>query len=133
MKKAKEELSVVTGARGYVGYALVKELSGRPGKIRVLLRHDTKTLDEFNVEKAMGDICDYESLEKAFKGATTVYHVAGLVDIEGNRDRLVWEVNYNGTKNVVAACKKCGVKNLVYVSSVDCIPATKGTAKIREY
>lgn len=133
MKKAKEELSVVTGARGYVGYALVKELSQRPGRIRVLLRHDTKSLDEFNVEKAMGDICDYDSLEKAFEGATTVYHVAGLVDIEGNRDRLVWEVNYNGTKNVVAACKKCGVRNLVYVSSVDCIPASKGTAKIKEY
>ncbi len=129
----KESLSVVTGARGYVGYALVSELAQRPGRIRVLLRHDCKELDRFGCEKIMGDICDYASLEKAFEGADTVYHVAGLVDIEGTRDRLVWSVNYGGTKNVVAACKKCGVKNLVYVSSVDCIPATRGTAPIKEY
>ncbi len=129
----KESLSVVTGARGYVGYALVSELAGRPGKIRVLLRHDSKELDRFGCEKVMGDICDYSSLEKAFEGADTVYHVAGLVDIEGTRDRLVWSVNYGGTKNVIAACKKCGVKNLVYVSSVDCIPPSRGNAPIKEY
>ncbi|MBQ4244260.1 MAG: NAD-dependent epimerase/dehydratase family protein [Clostridia bacterium] len=128
----KEPVSVVTGARGYVGFALVSELSRRPGTVRALLRRDSKELDEFGVEKVMGDVTDYGSLEKAFDGADTVYHVAGIVDIEGTRDRLVWAVNYEGTKNVVTACKKCGVKNLVFVSSVDCIPPLKGNAPIRE-
>ncbi len=128
----KEPVSVVTGARGYVGFALVSELSRRPGTVRALLRRDSKELDEFGVEKVMGDVTDYGSLEKAFDGADTVYHVAGIVDIEGTKDRLVWAVNYEGTKNVVTACKKCGVKNLVFVSSVDCIPPLKGNAPIRE-
>lgn len=114
-------ISVVTGGKGHVGFALVKELASREENIRLLLRSDSPVFDKIKCEKVMGDICDLEILEKAFEGAETVYHVAGVVDISGTKDKQLWAVNFEGTKNVVAACKKTGVKNLVYVSSVDAI------------
>ncbi len=114
-------VNVVTGGKGYVGYALVKELASKGEKIRLLLRSDSPVFDNIECEKIMGDVCDIDILEKAFEGAETVYHVAGVVDISGKKDKQVWDVNVEGTKNVVAACKKAGVKTLIYVSSVDAI------------
>ena len=127
-----DKLSVVTGAKGYVGYALVKELASRGEKVRVSLHTNCTDLDEFGVEKIFGTVTDINHLLEAFEGAETVYHVAGVVDITGEKDKLVWSVNYDGTRNVVEACKKCGVKNLVFVSSVDCIPAPEGDEPIYE-
>lgn len=128
-----EKLSVVTGANGYLGYALVNELTEKGEKVRLAMLFDCDDLDEFGCEKIIGDVCDPDYLLKAFEGAETVYHVAGIVDITGERDKLVWNVNYQGTVNVVEACKKCGVKNLVYVSSVDCVKVTEDMHPIREF
>ncbi len=125
-------ISVVTGGRGHVGFALVKELADSGKKIRLLLRSDSKTFDGIECEKFMGDVCDYESLIKAFEGAETVYHVAGVVDISGTKDEQVWKVNVEGTKNVIEACKETGVKNLVYVSSVDAMYVDDNMDVIRE-
>lgn len=125
-------INVITGGRGYVGYALVKELADKGEKMRLLLRSDSPVFDGIDCEKIMGDVCDIDILEKAFEGAETVYHVAGVVDISGTKDKQVWKVNVEGTKNVVAACKKAGVKNLIYVSSVDAIHVEDDMEVIRE-
>lgn len=125
-------LNVITGGKGYVGFALVKELEARGEKMRLLLRTDSPYFDDVDCEKFMGDITSPEQLEEAFQGAEVVYHVAGIVDISGTKDKQVWDVNFEGTKNVVAACKKCGVKTLVYCSSVDAIPARDGVNVIKE-
>ena len=125
-------INVITGGRGYVGYALVKELADKGEKMRLLLRSDSPVFDGIDCEKIMGDVCDIDILEKAFEGAETVYHVAGVVDISGTKDKQVWKVNVEGTKNVVAACKKAGVKNLIYVSSVDAIHVDDDMEVIRE-
>lgn len=125
-------ISVVTGGKGHVGFALVKELADRGEKMRLLLRSDSSVFDNIECEKIMGDVCDSQSLEKAFEGADTVYHVAGVVDISGTKDKQVWEVNVEGTMKVVAACKKMGVKTLVYVSSIDAIPMGEGNHELTE-
>lgn len=125
-------INVITGGRGYVGYALVKELADKGEKMRLLLRSDSPVFDGIDCEKIMGDVCDIDILEKAFEGVETVYHVAGVVDISGTKDKQVWKVNVEGTKNVVAACKKAGVKNLIYVSSVDAIHVEDDMEVIRE-
>ena len=126
------KLSAVTGANGYLGYALSKQLCEAGENVRLLMHHDSDKLDIFGFEKCIGDINEIDYLLESFKGVDTVYHVAGVVDITGKKDKLCWKVNFDGTKNVVEACKKCGVKNLVYVSSVDCIPIPSGNRVIRE-
>ena len=126
------KINVITGGKGHVGFALVKELADRGEKIRLLLRSDSPVFDDIECEKIMGDVTDMQSLEKAFEGADTVYHVAGVVDISGTKDKQVWDVNVEGTKKVVAACKKQGVKTLVYVSSIDAIPMGEGNQELTE-
>ena len=127
-----ERICAVTGGKGFVGYALVKELHSLGDKIKLLLRSDTPIFDGMNCEKIFGDLCNSDDLEKTFEGAEVVFHIAGLVDISGKKTDKLWMVNFEGTKNVVEACKKCGVKKLVYVSSVDAIPVPGETEEIVE-
>ncbi|MGI6248020.1 MAG: NAD-dependent epimerase/dehydratase family protein [Acutalibacteraceae bacterium] len=125
-------LSVVTGASGHVGYALVRELEDRGANYRILIRSDSKIFDGLNCEKAYGDVTDPASLEKAFEGADVVYHLAGLIDVGNGRQEALRKVNVEGTKNVVAACKKCGVSRLVFVSSVDAMKPLSCNSLITE-
>ncbi|MCH5197697.1 MAG: NAD-dependent epimerase/dehydratase family protein [Oscillospiraceae bacterium] len=127
-----ERLSVITGGTGYVGLALVKYLVQKGEKVRLLLLEDHKCLDGIECEKIYGNICNPEDLKKAFEGADTVYHIAGVVDISGKKEKLMWNVNVYGTKNVVECCKEQGVKNLIYVSSIDTYPDKFSTGVISE-
>lgn len=71
-------------------------------------------------------------LKKAFEGADVVYHLAGVIEINKGNEDMTWKVNVDGTKNVVEACKKCGVKRLVYASSVDAYPPLPDNQVMRE-
>ena len=119
---AKTIRSVMTGATGHVGYALLLELIKDGQKPTILIRKDINIFDGLECEKAFGDVTDPASLEKAFAGADVVYHSAGVIELKPGNEDLVYNVNVTGTKNVVEACKKCGVKKLVYMSSVDTYP-----------
>lgn len=114
--------SVMTGATGHVGYALLLELIKDGQKPAILIRKDINIFDGLECEKVFGDVTDPASLEKAFAGADVVYHSAGVIELKPGNEELVYNVNVTGTKNVVEACKKCGVKKLVYMSSVDTYP-----------
>ena len=118
----KEKMSVITGGTGYVGLALVKHLISLGERVRLLLLEDHPCLDGIDCEKYVGNICNPLDLDACFAGAETVYHIAGVVDISGKKEELIWKVNVEGTKNVVESCKRCGVKNLIYVSSIDTYP-----------
>lgn len=114
--------SVVTGGTGYVGLSLVKYLLSKGETVKLLLLEDHPCLEGLPVEKHVGNICNSVDLDACFHGADTVYHIAGVVDISGKKEELMWKVNVEGTKNVVESCKRCGVKNLIYVSSIDAYP-----------
>ena len=120
-------LNVITGASGHIGYALLLKLIEKGKRVRILIRKNLKQFDGLNCEKVFGDVTDPASLEKAFNGADTVYHLAGIIDINNGNDDLVWKVNYEGVKNVAKACLNQNVKRLVYASSVDAfVPAPDG-------
>lgn len=110
----------VTGGTGHIGNVLVKELIKENEKVRVLVPvfEDPVSIDGLDVEKVTGDVCDLESLVKAFAGADIVYHLAGIVSIVPGRAKLLYKVNVEGTDNVLKACKIAGVRRLVYTSSV---------------
>jgi len=73
------------------------------------------------IEVIEGDICDLESLVNAFKGAGTVYHLAAQISISKDKWPLLESVNVIGTRNVVEACLRCGVRRLVHFSSIHAI------------
>jgi dihydroflavonol-4-reductase len=113
----------ITGATGHIGNVLVRQLLDKGEHIRVLVLpdEDLTPIKSLNVEVVTGNICDIDSLVQAFNGADMVYHLAGMITIlPGKKDNL-YRVNVNGTKNVVEACLKTGVRRLVYTSSIHAI------------
>ncbi|HOO25162.1 MAG TPA: NAD-dependent epimerase/dehydratase family protein [Clostridiales bacterium] len=127
-----KKISVITGASGHIGYALAKELDARGQDFRMLIRSDSKVFDGIKAEKVFGDVTDPKSLEEAFEGAHTVYHLAGVIDVGNDKDDFLRLVNVQGTVNVVEACKKAGVKRLVYASSVDAVEPLPGNELMTE-
>ncbi|MCR5485068.1 MAG: NAD-dependent epimerase/dehydratase family protein, partial [Clostridiales bacterium] len=98
---------------------LLLELLKNGERVRILIRKDNPVFDGLDCEKCFGDVTDPDSLEKAFEGADVVYHLAGVIDINSDKEDIIHKINVDGTKNVFKACKKCGVRRLVYASSVD--------------
>jgi len=114
---------VVTGARGHIGNVLVRELLSRGEKVRVVIppSKGAASLDGLKIEMFEGDVCKIESLIPAFKGSDVVYHLAGVISILPGMTELLHQVNVMGTRNVVEACLKSGVRRLVYTSSIEAI------------
>ncbi|MCL2107098.1 MAG: NAD-dependent epimerase/dehydratase family protein [Oscillospiraceae bacterium] len=115
-------LSVITGASGFLGHALLVHLLERGERVRILLRKPLPRFEGMDCETVIGDITQPESLLRAFAGADVVYHLAGVIELGTGRDEQVWAVNFEGTGNVTEACKACGVRHLIYASSVDAMP-----------
>jgi dihydroflavonol-4-reductase len=114
---------VVTGATGHVGNTLVRRLVSEGKQVRALIHEPTRaiSLEGVEVERVTGDICDLSSLEKAFAGADLVYHCAALIAIVPGIYNKLHAINVEGTRNVLEAVKRCGVRRLVYVSSIEAI------------
>ena len=125
-------LYVITGATGHIGYALLKKLEERGAHVRILIRKDTPVFDGIACEKAYGDVTDPESLSAAFEDADVVFHLAGIIDINVGNDEKLWKVNFEGTQNVVRAAQNCGVRRLVYASSVDAFDPLPGDQVMQE-
>jgi dihydroflavonol-4-reductase len=109
----------VTGATGFLGRAIVQELvaAGRP--VRALARSGTseQRLTALGAEAVRGDLRDRSSLEAAFAGCDTVYHVAGANAFCVPDPRPMFEVNVAGSQAVVRAAAAAGVSRVVYTSS----------------
>ena len=116
---------LVTGATGYIGSAVARELAENDTKIRCLVRETSnmKNLDGLYVEIAHGDIRDIESVRRALKGCERVYHLAAVYANWLPDSGLMYRVNEEGTRNVLTACRKAGIQKIVYCSSVAALGA----------
>ena len=114
---------IVTGATGHIGNVLVRQLVEKGQEVRamVLPGESTRSLEGQDVEIVETNVLNPDSLNKSFKGMHTVYHLAGVISILPGEDPIVREVNIQGTRNVLTAAKKAGVKKLVYTSSIHAV------------
>lgn len=114
---------IVTGATGHIGNVLVRELLSRGENVRAVIppSEDTSPLDGLKAEMVEGDVRQIDSLIQTFKGADVVYHLAGVISILPGKSELLYQVNVAGTRNVVEACLRAGVRRLVYTSSIHAI------------
>jgi len=106
----------VTGVGGFVGGHLVRALAGRNHRLRRLVyRRRSSSGDKAHHEEVAADVHDVSSLIKAFEGIEAVYHLVGII-VETRK--LTFEKTVaGGTENVVAACRECGVRRIVYLSA----------------
>lgn len=107
----------VTGASGLLGGNLIRELLKQGHRVRALIHQDQRAVAGLDVERVSADLNDASSLENAFASVDVVYHLASLISINMNSWDDVYRVNVLGTRNVVDACLRSGVKRLVHVSS----------------
>lgn len=109
----------VTGAAGFVGNNLVRALlaQGRPARALILHPGERAVLEGLPVEFQQADVRDPDSLLRAFSGAEVVYHLASAISLQPDDWPLVRAINADGTRHVVEACERCGVRRLVHFSS----------------
>jgi dihydroflavonol-4-reductase len=110
--------TIITGANGHIGANLTRALIARGREVRVLLHGNRQALEDLDVEIKEGDLCDLDSLLKAFEGVEVVYHLAGYISLRMDEKEKCQSINVVGTRNVVEACLRTGVGRLVHFSSI---------------
>jgi dihydroflavonol-4-reductase len=110
----------VTGATGFVGSHVARALTEQGADLRLLVRasSDLRNLEGLNAERVIGDLREPESLDKAISGCETVFHVAADYRLWVRDPEQMYQANVDGTKAILNAAKKNGVRRVVYTSSV---------------
>ena len=111
----------ITGISGLAGANLARALLARGQTVRGLIHNDRRAVVGLELELVEANIRDFDSLVRAFEGADVVYHLAAAISLSMNSWQEVEAVNVQGTRNVVEACLRCGVRRLVHFSTVHAI------------
>jgi dihydroflavonol-4-reductase len=109
----------VTGGSGVVGAAVIRHLVKAGHEVRALARSTTSgsAVAALGAIPVPGDILDPESLSDLVRGCSRVFHVAGINELCTRSPKRMWDVNVEGTRLVVNACRRSGVQRMVLTSS----------------
>lgn len=112
--------ALVTGATGFVGAAVARALLAEHWQVRVLARasSDTRNLRDLAVDVAQGDLADADSLRRAAQGCESLFHVAADYRLGARDPSQLYRANVEGTRNILDAAQRGGVRRIVYTSSV---------------
>jgi len=129
MKKA-----LVTGAAGFIGSHVVQELLKDNVEIKAMIMpgEDTRNLEGLDIETIEGNILNPDMVNDAIKGVDTVFHLAAIYAIWMKEWRSIYEVNIQGSRNILWAARNADVKRVVYTSSVAAIGIKGGKALSNE-
>ncbi|MGA9529909.1 MAG: hopanoid-associated sugar epimerase [Terriglobales bacterium] len=110
----------VTGATGFLGSHVARALAASGAELRLLVRpsSDLRNIADLNAERASGDLRDPASIEKAVSGCEVVFHVAADYRLWVRDPQEMYRSNVEGTRALLEAARKQGVRRVVYTSSV---------------
>src|SRR6266852_9131316 len=117
-------LAFLTGATGFLGSHVARVLADQGAQLRLLVRpaSDLRNLDGLNgdrgVDRVVGDLRDAVSIEKALSGCDVVFHVAADYRLWVRDPDEMYRSNVEGTRYLLEAARKQGVRRVVYTSSV---------------
>ena len=120
-----EKIYIVTGPSGYVGSEVCRQLLKRGDRVRGLTRRvDTRGHIPEGVELYAGNVLDIDSLDRLFTvdepAEIIVIHCAAKISVR-KHDEAGYLINYEGTRNIINACKEHNVSKLVHIGSVDAL------------
>ncbi len=112
--------TLVTGASGFIGSAVVRGLIGSGHDVRVLLRpqSERRNLEGLSLDIVIGDLTDRASLARAATGCEALFHVAADYRIWVPDPAPIYRTNVEGTRGLMLAAAEAGVQRIVYTSSV---------------
>ena len=114
---------LVTGATGFIGGNLARELYARGYEVRALARpgSNSLTMEGTGIERVEGDILDRESVRRAAEGCQAVFHCAAAYTFWSRDPQAVRRTNVGGTVNVLECATAAGAERIVYTSTVSTI------------
>jgi nucleoside-diphosphate-sugar epimerase len=121
-------MRLITGGSGFLGVALAKKLKELGHNVIVYDLAKSPKLSD-NIDFIKGDILDYEKLKSVTKGVEIIYHLAALIPQRRRKEKEMYAVNVEGTKNALNCAVKNNVKRFVYISSVQVYGKYNGIIK----
>jgi dihydroflavonol-4-reductase len=126
----------VTGATGFVGSHVAKELASRGAELRLLIRATSRTenIDSLKAERVVGDLCDAASLKEAIAGCEYVFHVAADYRLwtPDSKAQDMYKANVEGTRTILQVAREVGVRRVIYCSSVATMGFNGSARPVRE-
>jgi len=113
-------LIFITGATGFLGSHVARVLAEQGAKLRLLVRSssDLSNIAGLNAEQVIGDLREPASIEKAMAGCEVVFHVAADYRLWVRDPEQMYQSNVEGTRGLLDAARKNGIRRVVYTSSV---------------
>lgn len=120
---------LITGATGFIGRHLTRQLTAQGTPVRVLVRQPEKARALFglDVEICEGDVRDVGSLARACAGIRTIYHIAGIYRFGLRHSEELWDTNVVGTENLLRSAATANVEKIVHVSSASLLTKDANT------
>jgi nucleoside-diphosphate-sugar epimerase len=114
------ETCLITGATGFIGGRLARRLLEEGYRVRCLVRagSDTSRLEQLDVQLAVGDLTDADSLVPAVEGCQYVLHCGALVSDWATTQEIA-RINVGGTRSLLAAAIAASIERFVHLSSTD--------------
>jgi len=113
--------TLVTGATGFIGWHVARQLLERGDCVRILARPSSNIRELEGASVAYGDLQQEDSLRRAVAGCQLVFHVAADYRLWAPHPEELYHCNVEGTRSLLRAAREAGVERFVYTSTVGCI------------
>ncbi len=111
---------LVTGATGFIGFHVARLLREKGVHVRALVRNEgaASFLEDLGVELVPGDIRDINDVYNGLRGCCHLYHIAADYRLWVPDPKTMYDINVQGTRNVMHAALMMSLEKVVYTSTV---------------